>query len=159
MDNTDHAILRRLRQGLPLGPGPFRDIAGQLGLDEQELLGRIRNMMDEGIIRRFRARIDQRKMGITANALVAWRAHPPVDAAGQILAAAPGVSHCYEREPVEGIWDFTLYTVHHGRSREQVLDEVSGLSRMAGLPEYRVLFSTRQFKQVPAAWMPEAEGG
>src|SRR5512147_2408859 len=129
MDESDYAILGRLRQGLPPVPEPFREVAGQLRMDEEEVLGRVRRMMDEGIIRRFRARINQRRAGITANALVAWRVPPPVDAVGRILAASPGVTHCYEREPVERRWDYTLYTVHHGRNRQEVLDEVSMLSR------------------------------
>ncbi len=155
MDDRDLRLLRDLQNGLPLVPEPFGLIAGRLGCTEEEVIARIRVLMDSGTIRRYRARIDQRRAGITANALVAWRVPAPVNGTGTILASLPGVTHCYEREPVKGIWDYNLYTVHHGKTRTGVLAEVAELASRAGTDDYLVLFSTREFKRAPAASIPE----
>ena len=72
MDPRDREILAALEDGLPLVPEPFGEIGKRLGMTGGEVLERVRQMQDAGIIRRFRARINQRKLGITANALVAW---------------------------------------------------------------------------------------
>ena len=160
MDSIDILLLQELEHGLPFVPAPFEEIGKQLGLNEDEVLERIRLLKDAGIIRKFRARIDQRKVGITANALVAWK--PPGTGGndpGKLLAASPSVTHCYERSPVPGRWEYTHYTVHHGYSKDQVLDDVRSVAVQTHCPEYAVLFSTREFKRVPNVRMRENGGG
>ena len=159
MDPIDVHLLRELEQGLPFVPAPFEEIGKRLGLSGDEVVERIRRLKEAGIIRKFRARIDQRKVGITANALVAWKpAGAGDDDLGNLLAAFPSVTHCYERRPVPGRWEYTHYTVHHGYSRDQVLDEVRTIAEQTGCRDYAVLFSTREFKRVPNVRMRENGG-
>ena len=160
MDPIDVHLLRELEHGLPLVPAPFEEIGKGLGLSGDEVMERIRRLKEAGIIRKFRARINQRKMGITANALVAWK---PAGSGGNVrgkqLAAFPSVTHCYERRPVPGRWEYTHYTVHHGYSRGQVLDDVRAVAEQTGFRDYTVLFSTREFKRVPNVRMRENGSG
>jgi DNA-binding Lrp family transcriptional regulator len=150
MDRHDREILAALEDGLPLVSEPFDGIGKRLGITGGEILDRIKKMQDAGIIRRFRARITQRKLGITANALVAWDCNgKPAGETGALLASFPCVTHCYERKPVAGKWDYTLYTVHHGYSQKEVEEEVRLLAQRAGLSRYLILFSTEEFKRVP----------
>ena len=65
------------------------------------------------------------------------------------------MTHCYERRPVPGRWEYTHYTVHHGYSKDQVLDEIRAIAEQTGLRDYLVLFSTREFKRVPNVRMQE----
>jgi DNA-binding Lrp family transcriptional regulator len=160
MDTTDIALLKELERGLPLVPAPFAAIGKRLSLPEHEVMDRIRHLKDAGIIRKFRARIDQQKVGITANALVAWKPSGNREGdPGDQLAAYPCATHCYERQPVPGRWEYTHYTVHHGYSRAEVLDEVREIAGEVGCPEYQVLFSTREYKRVPNVRMQENGGG
>ena len=160
MDRHDRAILAALENGLPPVTEPFRKIGNRLGLTGEEVLARLRKMQETGIIRRFRARISQRKLGITANALVAWDCNgKPAGETASLLASFPGVTHCYERRPVPGRWDYSLYTVHHGYSREEVEEEVRRLAVQAGLARYLILFSTEEFKRVPNVRLSENGGG
>jgi len=160
MDHVDVQLLRELEHGLLLVPAPFEELGKRLGLRGDEVMNRIRLLKEAGIIRKFRARIDQRKVGITANALVAWKpAGSGGNELGKQLAAFPCVTHCYERRAVPGRWEYTHYTVHHGYSKDQVMEEVRGISDTIGCPEYAVLFSTREFKRVPNVRMGENGGG
>lgn len=160
MDKNDRAILAALEDGLPLVPEPFEEIGKRLGLTSGEVLGRVRKLQDAGVIRRFRARINQRKIGITANALVAWDCNgTDAEQVGQRLASFPCVTHCYERSPVPGRWDYSLYTVHHGYSREKVEEEVRQIAGQTGLSRYLILFSTEEFKRVPNVRVRENGGG
>jgi siroheme decarboxylase len=158
MDPLDVHLLRELERGLPFVPAPFDEIGKRLGLSGEEVLERIRHLKQAGIIRKFRARIDQRKVGITANALVAWKATGNDDM-GKLLAAFPSVTHCYERRPVTDRWEYTHYTVHHGYSKDQVLNEVRAVAEQIRSPDYLVLFSTCEFKRVPNVRMRENGGG
>lgn len=160
MDPRDREILAALEDGLPLVPEPFGEIGKRLGMTGGEVLERVRQMQDAGIIRRFRARINQRKLGITANALVAWECNGnPAGEPGALLASFPCVTHCYERKPVPGRWDYSLYTVHHGYARDDVEAEVRRLSLETGLSRYLILFSTEEFKRVPNVRVKENGGG
>jgi DNA-binding Lrp family transcriptional regulator len=159
MDPVDVRLLRELEQGLLLVPAPFEEIGKRLGLGDDEVMERIRHLKEAGIIRKFRARIDQRKVGITANALVAWKSLKADDRdLGKLLAAFPFVTHCYERKPVPGRWEYTHYTVHHGYSRDVVYNEVRVMAEQISGLDFRILFSTREFKRVPNVRIGENGG-
>jgi DNA-binding Lrp family transcriptional regulator len=150
LDPLDRYLLAELEKGLPLVEEPFEAIGKRLNLTGNEVLARIRNLQAAGTIRKFRARINQRRVGISANALVAWKKGDSWNGDRESrLALFPGVTHCYERLPVPGRWEYTLYTVHHGYSREAVLEEISTLADHIGVQDYVVLFSTEEFKRVP----------
>lgn len=160
MDPVDLDLLRELERGLLFVPAPFEEIGERLGLSGEEVTERIRRLRDAGIIRKFRARIDQRKAGITANALVAWNpAGSGTTGLGELLAAFPSVTHCYERRPVPGRWEYTHYTVHHAYRADTVQEEVRAMAEQTGCYDYAVLFSTREFKRVPNVRMRENGGG
>jgi siroheme decarboxylase len=159
LDPLDIRLLRELERGLPLVPEPFEEIGKRLGMSGDEMLERIRTLQASGMVRKFRARINQRLVGISANALVAWK---PGDAMksdfGSLLAAFACVTHCYERRPVPGQWEYTFYTVHHGFSRDAVLAEVGAIADTLGVSDYAVLFSTEEFKRVPNVRISENGG-
>jgi DNA-binding Lrp family transcriptional regulator len=160
MDQGDREILATLEEGLPFVPEPFAEIGKNLGLESEEVLKRVRELKEAGIIRRFRARINQRQLGITANALVAWDCNgKPPGEMGSRLASYPCVTHCYERRPVADRWDYSLYTVHHGFSRKEVNEEVRRLAEQTGLSRYLILFSTEEFKRVPNVRVRENGSG
>ena len=159
MDPPDMHLLSELGKGLPLVEEPYEEIGKRLNLTGNEVRERIRNLQAAGIIRKFRARINQRRVGITANALVAWkRADSPKGEMGSLLASVPCVTHCYERLPVPGRWEYTIYTVHHGYSRNAVLAEIRTLADSMGVHDYVVLFSTEEFKRVPTVRIGENGG-
>ncbi|MBN1195673.1 MAG: AsnC family transcriptional regulator [Methanomicrobiaceae archaeon] len=160
MDRGDRELLAALEDGLPLVPEPFGEIAQRLGRTGEDVLERVRRLTETGIIRRFRARINQRQLGITANALVAWdcTGTPPEDI-GSRLASYPFVTHCYERKPIPGRWDYSLYTVHHGYSQSDVEEEVRQLAERIGVSRYLILFSSEEYKRVPNVRVRENGGG
>lgn len=159
MDQTDIALLREIEKGLPLVSEPFGELGDRLYLSSTEVLERLRSLREEGVIRKITVRINQRQIGITANAMVAWKVpHGWNPDEYSRFASFAGVSHCYERTPVPGKWEYTLYTVHHGYSRDRVLTEIGTLARQTGISDYIVLFSTEEFKRVPAVRIGENGG-
>jgi hypothetical protein len=75
-----------------------------------------------------------------------------IAAAGRTLAGMPGVTLCYQRRTVPGVWPYGLYSMIHGRSRTEaleVLDRARALPEMDGAAS-KALFSTRCFKQTGA---------
>jgi len=151
MDALDRELLAGLEAGLPLTSEPFETLGRRLDITGTEVRDRLGRLRNEGIIRRFRARIDQRKLGINANAIVGWKVpEERREEVGLLFAAHPCVTHCYERRPVPGRWDYTLYTVHHRADRDLVAGEVRDLAAAAGVSDYTIIFSSKELKRVPA---------
>ena len=98
MDDKDQAILRITQDGLPLAKEPFRVIASQTGLTEEEVIARLKKLKSGGVIKRLGISVNQRKVGIVANAVVAWKVPEQlVERIGTILSSYKEVTHCYER--------------------------------------------------------------
>jgi len=98
-------------------------------------------------IRRYVGTLRHRKLGVKQNGIVVWQVSPnKVRAAGELLAKAPEVSHCYARNPVKD-FPYTLYSMVHGPDRETCHELARSLSRESGLDSYAVLFSEREFKK------------
>jgi len=148
MDETDRAILRITQNAIPLVDEPFRKISEQLGLEQREVLTRLDRQVRHGIIKRIGGSVNQRKLGIVANAVVAWKVEDgQVEETGEKLSSYDEVTHCYERRTVPGVWDYNMFTVMHGYDRESVEACAKRLSEATGISDYRVIFSTRQFKR------------
>lgn len=143
------ALAGRLEQGLPLVHRPWAETGAPLGLDEAEVLRTVQRWCDQGTVRRLGVVLRHHEFGISANAMTVFALpEHEVDAAGARLAAQPGVTLCYRREP-EARWPYSLYCMVHGRERAAVLQAIAQAVRGAGLQrcEHEVLFSTQRFKQ------------
>lgn len=149
----DRPIIEALMRGLPLTRRPYAAIAERLDLTEAHVLDRVRALTEAGIIARLGVIVRHRALGWSSNAMVVWDMGPDaITHAGPLLARQPGVSLCYERRTVEGVWPYRLYSMIHARSRREALDYLDDICK---LPEFRdvphlPLFSIRCFKQTGA---------
>jgi DNA-binding Lrp family transcriptional regulator len=146
----DRPMLHALSQGLELTAAPYGALARDLGWDEARVLDRITALVAAGVISRLGVIVRHRTLGWTSNAMVVWDvAAADIARAGAALAAVPGVTLCYQRNPVPGVWPYQLYCMIHGKSREAaqtVLQAARALPDLAEI-DHRILFSTRCFKQ------------
>lgn len=153
LGETDRPLLNAMSQGMPLVARPYAALAEQLGSSEATVIDRIGALFTAGILTRVGVIVRHRSVGWSSNAMVVWKV--PKDqilAAGEALAQHPGVTLCYERLTVPGVWDYNLYSMIHARSRaeaSEILQAASILPEMAGI-EHRPLFSVRCFKQTGA---------
>jgi DNA-binding Lrp family transcriptional regulator len=148
MDAIDRAIVMQVQDGIPLVDHPFMDAAEKIGIPEQDLIARIKRLRNEGVIRRFGARINNRRCGFTANAMVAWKVpEERVDEVGRLFAGNPVVTHCYERKTIPGRWEHNVFTMVHCQSETEVIHLVKQLAETAGVPDFQVLVSGEEFKR------------
>ncbi|MEZ5715038.1 MAG: Lrp/AsnC family transcriptional regulator [Paracoccaceae bacterium] len=151
--DSDRPILHALSQGLDLVPRPYAALAARLGCDDTALRTRIGALARARLITRLGVIVRHRAVGWSANAMVVWTLPDArIEAAGTALARLPGVTLCYQRETVPGVWPHGLFSMIHARSRSEALEV---LDRAARLPElhgadHQALFSTRCFKQTGA---------
>ena len=149
----DRPLLQALMRGLDLVPQPWLALADRLGRSEEVVLDRVRVLVEAGIIARLGVIVRHRALGWRSNAMVVWdMEHDAITTAGPLLARQPGITLCYEREIVPGVWPYRLYSMIHARSRA---DAMATLTRVCALPEFRdvphvPLFSLHCFKQTGA---------
>ena len=141
-------IVRCVQEDLPLDSRPFAVWAEQLGVTEEFLLEWLISKDKGGVIRRFAAVLDHRRAGFTANGMILWHCEEDeLDYLGEYLARQPEVTHCYHR-PAHPDWPYNLYAMVHGRTKDECLKIASRLASFPSLKDYKVLFSTREFKKI-----------
>jgi len=156
----EKALVRLLQGDLESVEAPFERVAARLheqGVDADEswVIERTRAWVDARVIRRFGAAIKHHKTGFSANAMGAWIVpEDRVDEVGAIMASFREVSHCYER-PTTVTWPNNLYTMIHGRSREECVEVAGRIREATALPEPRLLYSTREFKKTSMRYFAE----
>jgi DNA-binding Lrp family transcriptional regulator len=144
--------------GVPLLERPYAALGAPLGLDEASVLAILARWCEQGTLRRLGVVLRHHEFGITANAMAVFA--PPeeaVDAAGERLAAQPGVTLCYRRAGAAR-WPYTLYCMVHGRERaavQRALDAATHAAGLDGVPR-EVLFSTRRYKQTGSRYFAES---
>ncbi|MEA3276987.1 MAG: AsnC family transcriptional regulator [Pseudomonadota bacterium] len=166
-DLKDAALIRAIQDGLPLVDRPYAAIGRDIGLDEQQVIARIRRLQADGDIKRFGVVVRHRELGYRANAMVVWDLPDEwVDRLGQNIGRMPFVTLSYRRPRRLPDWPYNLFTMIHGRDRAAVLKQVEQIKRRMGLTDVRcaVLFGGRRFKQRGAHYgvetpPPEAKPG
>lgn len=147
LSEKDIEIIRALQGDVEASPRPFAALAERLDVDEQQLIEKIKAWKSEGIIRRFGALVAHRRAGVAANGMIVWDVpEEDIERLGAVFSAHRAVSHCYARPRFPG-WPYRLYTMAHGRTREQVLEIAKELSDSSGCKNYSILFSTKEFKK------------
>ena len=147
-DAINKAIIRTTQEKIPLVNEPFAEIAKETGISQDEVIARLNELISVGVIKRLGISVNQRKIGIVANAVVAWKVpQEQVKRVGNMLSAYREITHCYERVTVPGKWEHNLFTVIHSYNRESVEETARMMSEAVGISDYLVMFSNEQFKR------------
>ncbi len=150
LDERDQALITLIQTGLSLSKTPYADLGKSLDMDEEEVISRIKSLIDEKIIKRFGVVVRHHELGYRANAMVVWDIpDDTISELGACLGQFDFVTLCYRRPRRLPEWPYNLFTMIHGQDRDDVLENVQLLVESCGLIEigHKVLFSTRRFKQ------------
>ncbi len=150
MDKTDREIIRATQAGLPLCPQPYLEIAEQLNTDESEVIKRMQQMLDSGIIRRVAAVPNHYKLGYVANGMSVWDvADDKIIEYGERIGEFPFVSHCYQRPRHPGIWNYNLFAMIHAHDRNEVERHAKTIADLLGDDNkgHEILYSKRILKK------------
>ena len=104
LDATDALLIRRLHGGFPLSDTPFADVAGELGLTEDEVLERLRRLLADGVLSRFGPLFQIERAGGQFVLAALQVPEERYDAVAEIVNALPEVAHNYRREHALNMW-------------------------------------------------------
>lgn len=150
LDATDQALITLIQTGLPLTPTPYADVAQKLQLSEEDVIQRIKRLNESDVVKRFGVVVRHHELGYKANAMTVWNiSDEVVSELGSCMGQFDFVTLCYRRPRRLPGWPYNLFTMIHGKDRDDVLANIELLAKRCNLDnvEHKVLFSTRRFKQ------------
>jgi DNA-binding Lrp family transcriptional regulator len=153
ISDLERRILAVLQDGLPDSRTPYADLAREIGISTDELLATLETWKQEGKLRRIGAIVNHFQVGLGEGAMVVWKVEPErVAEVGAVLAGFAEVSHAYERKTAPG-WDYNLYTMVHGTTREAVRRTVERMSQAVAVSDYQILATRKELKKVPPRYV------
>jgi DNA-binding Lrp family transcriptional regulator len=152
LDDIDRKLISRLCGDIGDSLTPYKDVAEELGLSEEEVISRITSYRENGMLRRFGAILKHQTAGFKANGMSVWNVPAEdVQRVGEELAACPEITHCYERQAFSD-WPYNVYGMIHGKSKEDVLEVMHRIADETGIKDCDVLFSVREFKKTSVVY-------
>lgn len=147
LSDTEKKLINILSDNIPVAHSPFEEACRETGFSISEVISRLQNWQDSGIMRRMAVVLRHREVGFKANAMCTWHVSPEKALEkGRALASFSEVTHCYERDSVPG-FPYNLFAMIHTGSWQDTSRLFRKLSDTAGLDNGRMLCSIKEYKK------------
>jgi DNA-binding Lrp family transcriptional regulator len=154
-DELDIAVIRAIQGDMPITEEPYAPAAAELGLSQDELLAHLQGMQERRLLRRVAAILFHRRAGFSANGMGVWKVPDErIMEIGPRMAAFRGISHCYQRPTYED-WPYSVFTMAHGRSKEECDAILDSIAEQTGISERATLYSSTEFKKIRLLYFTE----
>jgi siroheme decarboxylase len=148
LSELDIAVIRATQGPMEVTSEPYAAAAAELGLDQGRLLDHLGSMRERRALRRVAAILFHRRAGFSANGMGVWRVPDErIMELGPRMASFRGISHCYQR-PTYPDWPYSVFTMAHGRSKEECDSILDSIAEDTGIEERRTLYSSTEFKKI-----------
>ena len=150
LDAVDRRLIVATQGGLPRVSRPYDALARDLGIAADDVLARLRRMLDTGVIRRIGAVPNHYAIGYTANGMSVWDVDDArIDELGTQVGALEFVTHCYRRPRRRPDWPYNLFAMVHSRNRAEVAARVAQIAALLGgaCRAHDILYSTAILKK------------
>jgi DNA-binding Lrp family transcriptional regulator len=156
VSDDDIATIRATQGPMQAVTEPFAPAAERLGTTQEEIFSRLDSLKERKALRRVAAILYHRRAGFSANGMGVWQVPPDrVLELGRQMAATRGISHCYER-PTYADWPYALFTMAHGRSKEECDAVLDSIAAKTGIEERATLYSSTEYKKVRMLYFTDA---
>ena len=147
LSELDYAVIETLQGDMPVVSEPYAPAAAELGIPQERLLEQLESMRERRILRRVAAILFHRRAGFSANGMGVWRVPDErIAELGPRMASFRGISHCYQRPTYED-WPYSVFTMAHGRSKEECDAILDSIAADTGIEERSTLYSSTEFKK------------
>jgi siroheme decarboxylase len=154
-DELDIAVIQALQGDMAVVEQPYAAAAAALGMPEERFLDHLAGMQERGLLRRVAAILYHRRAGFSANGMGVWQVpEAQIFEIGCRMAAVRGVSHCYQRPTYED-WPYSVFTMAHGRSKEECDAVLDAIAENTGIHERATLYSSTEFKKIRLLYFTE----
>jgi DNA-binding Lrp family transcriptional regulator len=155
-DDFDVAVIRATQGHQAVVAEPYTAPAAELGVPVPRLLDHMAGMAERGLLRRVAAILFHRRAGFSANGMGVWKVpEERIAELGPRMAAVRGISHCYQRPTYED-WPYSVFTMAHGRSKEECDAVLDSIAADTGIDERATLYSSTEYKKVRLLYFTDA---
>jgi siroheme decarboxylase len=146
--DLDVAVIRALQGDMPVIPEPYAPAAAEVGISQRQLLDHLESMRERKALRRVAAILYHRRAGFSANGMGVWAVpEERIMEVAPLMASFRGISHCYQRPTYED-WHYSVFTMAHGRSKEECDAILDSIAEESGIEDRRTLYSSTEFKKI-----------
>ena len=125
-------------------------------MSQDEVLRRLESLRERNALRRVAAILFHRRAGFSANGMGVWAVpKEQILDTGRRMAAFRGISHCYQR-PTYADWPYSVFTMAHGRSKEECDAILDSIAEQEGITERATLYSSTEFKKIRMLYFTDA---
>jgi DNA-binding Lrp family transcriptional regulator len=148
LSDVDIETIKATQGAMAVRSDAYVPAAEKLGVPVPEVLARLESLRERGGLRRVAAILYHRRAGFSANGMGVWAVPAGEElATGKRMAAFRGISHCYQR-PTYPDWPYSVFTMAHGRSKEECDAVLDSIADATGISERATLYSSTEFKKV-----------
>lgn len=131
LDDIDRKLINVTQSGFSIQRDPYQTIANNIGITQDDVLQRLKQLLSTGIIRRIGAVPNHYKLGLTANGMTVWDVDDKkVTKLGNIIGQLDFVSHCYQRPRHLPMWRYNMFAMVHGANKLEVNEKVKQIEQL-----------------------------
>lgn len=142
MNNTERNqrdLLPLIQADFPITRRPFKELAGRIGWQEDEVIAALRKLMEEKLVRCLGPVFEPRRLGYVSTLVAAEADQERVAELAVMMLEIPEITHNYLRDHEINLW-FTVTACSPERLDDIVgrIDKFPGLIRLFNLPREKV---------------------
>jgi siroheme decarboxylase len=148
LSELDVATIRATQGPMDVTREPYAPAAAELGMSQEQLFEQLESMRERRALRRVAAILFHRRAGFSANGMGVWNVpEERILELGPRMSSFRGISHCYQR-PTYADWPYSVFTMAHGRSKEECDAILDSIAADTGIEDRRTLYSSTEFKKI-----------
>lgn len=139
LSDLEAKVLHMLQHQFPLVECPFRHMADALAIEEEAVIECVQCLVSKGLIRRFGASVDSRRIGYVSVLAAAKVKEDCIEAVASFINAFSEVTHNYLRAGEYNVW-FTVIAADQDRLQQILcqVEAVQGVEALLRLPAKKV---------------------
>lgn len=146
-NSIEKTIINKLSGDVPLVKEPYKKIAEEVGITEEEVLDKVKELQNRGALRRVGGILYHRQAGFKYNAMVVWVIpENRIEEVAKTICLFKEVTHCYQRPTFYG-WPYNLFTMVHGETIDYCENVIERISENIKIRDYKILYSLKELKK------------
>ena len=132
LSELERKILDLLQKDYPITARPYKQMAEQANISEEEFLIIVKQLKDSGVIRRIGGVMDSRQLGFYSTLCASSVSPENIETVKERINTEPGVTHNYLRDHDLNIW-FTLTA----RDYDGAMNIIRNIEKETGIKVYQ----------------------
>jgi DNA-binding Lrp family transcriptional regulator len=142
IQETDYKLIMELQYNFPISERPYLEIGRRLGITEDEVIFRIKNLIDKEVIKRIGMYVNFRSKGMVGALVASNIKTSNLDSFRRMALRIREITHNFVRDHPR----FNVWFVIKDYTREDLSERVNEILKKVECNDYVILFSKKNLK-------------